>query len=217
MDNSQRDIDPDIFEYLSKLPPDILEKMANEGLRAQEDQIYREVWLPLSWECLKSYFTSKDDFNSFIESFANPKDKEKFIYLSAFWKVMGDDYHGAYPQSIQLIAIFSIIEKLYENERFIDFYTWLRNYLNQLRVLAAHPPHEEEGAHGQTNNPPEAKAHPLGDSRRGVAHEPHNVGRPVPRPTEGTSAGRLAARDERHSLAAADRLPMEPAAEAVRR
>jgi hypothetical protein len=101
MDNSQRDIDPDIFEYLSKLPPDILEKMANEGLRAQEDQIYREVWLPLSWECLKSYFTSKDDFNSFIESFANPKDKKKFIYLSAFWKVMGDDYHGAYPQSIQ--------------------------------------------------------------------------------------------------------------------
>jgi len=125
MDNSQRDIDPDIFEYLSKLPPDILEKMANEGLRAQEDQIYREVLLPLSWECLKSYFTSKDDFNSFIESFANPKDKKKFIYLSAFWKVMGDDYHGAYPQSIQLIVLFSIIEKLYENERFIDFYTWL--------------------------------------------------------------------------------------------
>ena len=94
MDNSQRDIDPDIFEYLSKLPPDILEKMANEGLRAQEEQIYREVWLPLSWECLKSCFTSKDDFNSFIESFTNPKDKKKFIYLSAFWKVMGDDYHG---------------------------------------------------------------------------------------------------------------------------
>jgi hypothetical protein len=125
MDNSQRDIDPDIFEYLSKLPPDILEKVANEGLRAQEDQIYREVLLPLSWECLKSYFTSKDDFNSFIESFANPKDKKKFIYLSAFWKVMGDDYHGAYPQSIQLIVLFSIIEKLYENEWFIDFYTWL--------------------------------------------------------------------------------------------
>ena len=125
MDNSQRDIDPNIFEYLSKLPPDILEKMANEGLRAQEDQIYREVWLPLSWKCLKSYFASQDDFNSFIESFANPKDKKKFIYLSAFWKVMGDDYHGAYPQSIQLIVLFSIIEKLYENERFIDFYTWL--------------------------------------------------------------------------------------------
>jgi hypothetical protein len=49
----------------------------------------------------------------------------QFIYLSSFWKVMGDDYHGAYPQSIQLIVIFSIIEKLYENERFIDFYTWL--------------------------------------------------------------------------------------------
>jgi hypothetical protein len=123
MDNSQGDIDPDIFEYLSKLPPDILEEMANEGLRAQEDQKYREVLLPLSWECLKSYFISKDDFNSFIESFANPKDKKKFIYLSSFWKVMGDDYHGAYPQSIQLIVIFSIIEKLYENERFIDFYT----------------------------------------------------------------------------------------------
>jgi hypothetical protein len=79
MDNSQGDIDPDIFEYLSKLPPDILEEMANEGLRAQEDQKYREVLLPLSWECLKSYFISKDDFNSFIESFANPKDKKKFI------------------------------------------------------------------------------------------------------------------------------------------
>jgi hypothetical protein len=46
MDNSQRDIDPDIFEYFSKLPPDILEKMANERLRAQEGQIYREVLLP---------------------------------------------------------------------------------------------------------------------------------------------------------------------------
>ena len=73
MDNSQRDIEPDSFEYLSKLPPDILEEMANEGLRAQEDQIYREVCLPLSWKCLKSYFTSKDEFNSFIESFANPR------------------------------------------------------------------------------------------------------------------------------------------------
>ena len=38
---------------------------------------------------------------------------------------MGNDYHGAYPQSVQLIALFSIIEKLYKNERFIDFYTWL--------------------------------------------------------------------------------------------
>ena len=45
--------------------------------------------------------------------------------MSTFWKVMGDDYHGVYPQSIQLIVIFSIIEKLYEHERFIDFYTWL--------------------------------------------------------------------------------------------
>jgi hypothetical protein len=88
MDNSQGDIDPDIFEYLSKLPPDILEEMANEGLRAQEDQKYQEVLLPLSWECFKSYFISKDDFNSFIESFANSKHKKKFIYLSAFWKVM---------------------------------------------------------------------------------------------------------------------------------
>jgi hypothetical protein len=60
-----------------------------------------------------------------MESFANPEDMKKFIYLGAFWKVMGDDYHGAYPQFIQLIVIFAIIEKLYENERFIDFYTWL--------------------------------------------------------------------------------------------
>jgi len=45
MDNSQRDIDPDNFEYLSKLPPHILEKIANEGLHAQEDQIYQEVLL----------------------------------------------------------------------------------------------------------------------------------------------------------------------------
>ena len=29
MANSQEDIDPDIFKYLSKLPPDILEEMAN--------------------------------------------------------------------------------------------------------------------------------------------------------------------------------------------
>jgi hypothetical protein len=87
MDNSQGDIDPDIFEDLSKLPPDILEEKANKGLRAQEDQKYQEILLPLSWECFKGYFISKDDFNGFIESFANPKDKKKFIYLSAFWKV----------------------------------------------------------------------------------------------------------------------------------
>ena len=43
MDNSQRDIDLNIFEYLSKLPPDILEKMANEGLRAQEENISRSM------------------------------------------------------------------------------------------------------------------------------------------------------------------------------
>ena len=76
MDNYREDIEPDRFEYLSKLPRDILEKMANESLRAQDDQIYREVWLPRSWDCLKSYFTSKDEFNSFIERFANPEDEK---------------------------------------------------------------------------------------------------------------------------------------------
>src|SRR5207245_1822917 len=81
--------------------------------------------LPRSWNCLKTYFTNEDEFNSFIESFANQEDKRKFIWLSAFWNVMGDDYPGVYRQSIQLIVIFSIVESLYENEPFEDFYSWL--------------------------------------------------------------------------------------------
>ena len=110
IDNSQEYIEQDSFEYLSKLPPDILEEMANEGLRAQEDQKYRDVFLPRSWNCLKTYFTNKDEFNSFIENFTSQEDKRKFIWLSAFWNVMGDDYPGVYRQSIQLIVIFSIVE-----------------------------------------------------------------------------------------------------------
>jgi hypothetical protein len=138
MENYREDIKQDSFEYLSHLPPDILEEKANEILRAQEDQKYREVLLPRSWSCLKTYFVSEDEFNSFIESFANHEDKKKFIWLSAFWNVMGDDYRGAYRQSIQLIVIFSIVERLYENEQYVDFYVWLDSKKVEMEQKKSH-------------------------------------------------------------------------------
>jgi len=125
MDDSREDIEPYIVKYLSKLPPDILEALANKDLRAQDEQRYGDVFLPRSWNCLKTYFTNEDEFNTFLESFANQEDKRNFIWLSAFWNVMGDNYPGVYPQSIQLIVIFSIVERLYEDEPFEDFYQWL--------------------------------------------------------------------------------------------
>ena len=83
-----------------------------------------KIWIKYSWGCLRKNFLHRNEFNSLVNSLGS-ESKNKFIWLSAFWYIMGDKPNVSYKQTQKLIVSFSVIEALYEDSEYQDFFNWL--------------------------------------------------------------------------------------------
>ncbi len=98
-------------------------KSADKIRQELRDKQHR-IWIKFSWKLLAENFKDRKEFNEFVASL-NPDNKNKFIWLSAFWYIMGNKPKMAYKQTQKIIVSFSVIESLYEEDEYQDFFTWL--------------------------------------------------------------------------------------------
>jgi hypothetical protein len=103
--------------------PRLLIKSA-ERIRAEVLKKRHAAWGKYSWLCLKHCFKNKKDFDKFVRGLTI-EDRTKFLKLSAFWYIMGDQPKIPYKQTQSFIIAFSVIEALYTKNDYQQFYNWL--------------------------------------------------------------------------------------------
>ena len=98
-----------------------------------------------AFSSFNNYFKDKGDFNNFILSISSEKDKNQFLRISSFYRYLIKDgtfrftdsklnKHMKYiDESYKYIAIFALIESLYESDEFVDFYTFIKTKRNDIK------------------------------------------------------------------------------------
>ncbi|GAH22316.1 unnamed protein product [marine sediment metagenome] len=97
-------------------------------------------FLDYSFDVLKKYFNNdRIVFDSFYNSINSKEKKNKFLKIASFYKFLVVDgkfivesnkpnaYIDYLDHTYKYIAIFSLIEDLYTEEEYKDFYSWLRS------------------------------------------------------------------------------------------
>jgi hypothetical protein len=107
-----------------------------KDLRYIEDE---GKFLDYSYQALKVYFSSREQFISFYDLLKTTEQKNKFLEIISKYKFLvldGDFFYKSENGSLTIIdylndtykilSIFALIEFLYEESPFIDFYEWLK-------------------------------------------------------------------------------------------
>ncbi len=85
-----------------------------------------ENWIKLykknTFKSLKEHFDSEQEFNLFFDKLCDKKIQFKFIFCGNYYNYL--KFNKGLNANIQLIMLFSIIEKIYSEENFINFKDW---------------------------------------------------------------------------------------------
>jgi hypothetical protein len=93
----------------------------------------RDYFLPLAFDGFRHYFSDKQEFEAFLDSIPEDRDKDRFLQIVSFYKYLikeGNfgDGTDTFPEYINLsykfIGLFSLIEAIYSDD-YIEFYGWL--------------------------------------------------------------------------------------------
>jgi len=102
-----------------------------EDLRYLED---KDKFLEYTFDVLKNHFKTRDEFIRYFDSIENDIDKNKFLKISSFYRFLVRK--GRFVTDIgvvdyldttyKYVAIFSLIDALYDKDDYKEFYEWLR-------------------------------------------------------------------------------------------
>jgi hypothetical protein len=102
-------------------------------------------FMELAFRALKEHFKNKNELEQFYRSIKTNEDKNLFLKISSFYlylvkncsithdidgTVKGIEY---ITNTLKYIAIFSLIESLYQNNNYIDFFEFLMKKSNQIK------------------------------------------------------------------------------------
>jgi uncharacterized protein YktA (UPF0223 family) len=104
-----------------------------------------EHFLRLAFQALKDHFKDKNELEQFYRSIKTEADKNLFLKISSFYLFLvkncsiTHDINGTAEKmeyiasTLKYIAIFSLIEGLYSNKEYIDFFRFLTKRSNQIQ------------------------------------------------------------------------------------
>ncbi len=95
-------------------PPDYIVQQSNET--------WIKFYKKNTFEALRKHFNSEEEFNKFFDNLLGDENKFKFISCGNYYHYL--KFNNGLNANIQLIMVFSIIEKIYSEEDFIDFKDW---------------------------------------------------------------------------------------------
>lgn len=97
----------------------------------------REKFLGYAWSVFSSYFESPAAFEEQFDWIQEDKSKNLFLKIASFYKFLVRDGtfvieldgevqdDQTFDETYKFIAIIALIEALYEQERYVDFFEWL--------------------------------------------------------------------------------------------
>ena len=106
---------------------------------------FKKRFLEYTFQALKDHFKNKRELVQFYESIKNDADKKLFLKTSSSYLFLvkncsiKNDIKGASKEidyisnTYKYIAIFSLIEGLYSNKKYIDFFEFLTKKSNQIQ------------------------------------------------------------------------------------
>ena len=92
-----------------------------------------------AYQTLQSFFKSKESFLTQLDSIESTEEREKFLTLIIHYKYLVKESHlttngrnddrfiGYINDTFQYLSLLSLIESLYTEEKYQDFYQWLRS------------------------------------------------------------------------------------------
>jgi hypothetical protein len=115
-----------------------------------------EEFLTYSWQVYQSYYSSKDTFLSQYQNIATDEQKNLFLMLVSFYKFLVRDgeyrlkeddefsYVDYLDETYKFISLMSLIEAMFSDEKFVDFYQWLTMKERRTQVFPISNPTELE-------------------------------------------------------------------------
>ena len=97
-----------------------------------------------AFSSLNRYFKDKIDFDEFVSSLPSDEAKDQFLRIASFYRYLVKDgsfkfidpelnkYMSYIDDSYKYIAVFALIESIYESEKFVDFYTFIKTKRNKI-------------------------------------------------------------------------------------
>jgi hypothetical protein len=95
----------------------------------------QDTFLNYAFDVLQKYFSDRQRFDDFFESIVGEEAKNRFLKITSFYKFLVKDGKFGYSdrpyvdyidETYKYVGLVSLIEALYGQGKYLDFYEWIR-------------------------------------------------------------------------------------------